>query len=255
MSKSEFVRLAGETEERKLAGSLPAQLDTARLSKYVADSVTLREGGSIPDCVTCGVCCDIYSMVPMGLDDSERLGIYVEITDDSETDLVVDRLIPRDWDRGVCVFLSGEVGRHVGCTVYEKRPGVCRNFEAGSDRCRELRRMYGLEPQLSKEEVELFAEALAAPRPRGVISNAVCQVVSVSNTIDTAADNEGDAPVLESVIAVKIFAAVDGDIENWTELHTYNPDQELWLQSGFIGMTVEEARRLIAARCEQGVSN
>ena len=70
--------------------------------------------------------------------------------------------------------------------------------------------------------------------------------------IETAAD-DGDAPVLKKVISVKISAAVDGDIENWTELHAYNPDHEFWLQSEFIGMTMEEARQLIAARYEQGL--
>src|SRR5205085_9638922 len=38
------------------------------------------------------------------------------------------------------------------CEMYELRPRSCRAFEAGSDRCRAVRRAYGLEPPLALSE-------------------------------------------------------------------------------------------------------
>jgi hypothetical protein len=42
-----------------------------------------------------------------------------------------------------CAALEGEIGRHVGCSVYGKRPLVCREFQAGSDDCLMVRRQFG----------------------------------------------------------------------------------------------------------------
>ena len=252
MSKSEFSRLATEADERKPT-RLPPQLDSARLTKYVAGSITIPPGAAVPDCQTCGVCCDHDPIVPTDLHESERLGVYVEITDDSETNVVVDRIVTRDFAAGHCAHLEGDLGRFVGCGVYDRRPDVCRDFEAGSDRCREYRRMYGLEPQLSAEDVARFAPAVSARRV-GVISHAQCHVDSVSISMGTSAEDPGTF-VSKKNVTVKVYAAVDGDLENVLELHAYNPDREIWLQSEFVGLTLDGARELIAQRSEQAAGD
>jgi Fe-S-cluster containining protein len=43
-----------------------------------------------------------------------------------------------------CTALQGKVGEQCECVIYENRPTVCRNFEAGSDLCREAREQAGL---------------------------------------------------------------------------------------------------------------
>lgn len=51
-----------------------------------------------------------------------------------------------------CVALEGDVGKKVGCTIYEKRPGACREFQASfengerDERCDKARAAKGLRP-------------------------------------------------------------------------------------------------------------
>lgn len=250
ISLGDLQRRIALLNERKGSGSYPPQLDVARLTKYVSESVTVGPGEPVPDCLTCGACCDNYSIVPMSMAESEHLNDYMEVTVDSEPGIVIDRLINRDWEAGRCKHLRGEIGRDIGCSVYEKRPGVCRVFEAGSDKCHEIRRMYGLEPQLSQEQVARFMP-LTAARKINVITNAVCFVDSVSVSFERSSEEPG-AFESKRTIRMKIAAAVDGDIENFTELHEYDPDQETWLQSDVIGMTVDAAKESIKARGRQG---
>jgi len=40
---------------------------------------------------------------------------------------------------GHCIALKGEPGKSVTCGIYENRPSVCRQFEAGSEACLHLR--------------------------------------------------------------------------------------------------------------------
>ena len=44
----------------------------------------------------------------------------------------------RTWD-GKCIALEGALGEKVKCSIYEDRPSVCRQFEAGSEACLHLR--------------------------------------------------------------------------------------------------------------------
>jgi Fe-S-cluster containining protein len=51
-----------------------------------------------------------------------------------------------------CIALAGEVGREVKCTIYEKRPGPCRDFapyaalNIGDAGCARARRRHGMAP-------------------------------------------------------------------------------------------------------------
>jgi hypothetical protein len=46
--------------------------------------------------------------------------------------------------RPTCVGFEGIVGGPCGCSVYEDRPGVCRQFEVGEALCRQAREQAGL---------------------------------------------------------------------------------------------------------------
>jgi Fe-S-cluster containining protein len=41
--------------------------------------------------------------------------------------------------RPACVAFAGELGRQCSCAIYEDRPAVCREFEVGSQLCRDAR--------------------------------------------------------------------------------------------------------------------
>ena len=253
MRMGEFNLAVGALDQAKRSRLLPPQLGLLTLTKYVSESVTVGPGEPVPECVTCGVCCDLYAVVPMNVPESERLGEYIEVTADAEPDVVIDRLVKRDMTSGRCSHLRGELGREIGCSVYEKRPGVCRAFEAGSDKCHEFRRMYRLEPQLTEEQAER-ARALTAGRKIGAITNSVCFAESATVTVEPSAASPGTF-TSKRTVTMKIAVAIDGNVDDCIELHEYDPEREEWLQSEFVGMTLDEAKRLIAARVEQGVSD
>lgn len=252
MSVSEFSDLVAEDERRKEAMQLAPQLDMGRLMSSVAESITIDPDEEIPDCQTCGLCCFHDPVVGLAKGEGEVLGAYVAITDDSEPDVVVDHLIERDFEKGCCVHLNGRVGVQVECAAYNRRPAVCRSFEAGSDRCREYRRMYGLDPQLSDEQVARLAVRIGDDKP-GIITNATCRVTNLKISHNRS-DTEPGSFVMEKIVLAKIHVAVNGDLANPIELHAYDPYQELWLESRFVGMTLDEAKELIDLGGEQGVA-
>ena len=43
-----------------------------------------------------------------------------------------------------CAALSGQVGKHTACTIYDIRPDVCRACEPGDEACLIARRHFGL---------------------------------------------------------------------------------------------------------------
>ena len=94
-----------------------------------------------PDCTLCGACC-VGLSVFLTAEDEARLPLdeLLAITRiDSEGR--VRRLAQRA--DGSCVTLRREEGRFL-CSIYERRPGACRDFEQGARRCRELREVRGL---------------------------------------------------------------------------------------------------------------
>jgi Fe-S-cluster containining protein len=85
------------------------------------------------DCMTCGVCCfstlDRYIQVDGA--DYNRLG------DDAEAlvHFIENRAYMRLVD-GHCAALDVDrEGRRFVCTVYERRPRICRDLERGSPAC------------------------------------------------------------------------------------------------------------------------
>ena len=109
---------------------------------------TRRAGPSTLDCRTCGACCYgdemwIHVMAP----DDDRLG------DDRVRHLTV---LTRHGRGYVARSMKMEGGRCVafrdrlpdggcGCSIYENRPDICREFEAGTPDCLAARRRRGME--------------------------------------------------------------------------------------------------------------
>lgn len=94
---------------------------------------------SIPDCQACGACCSYSSEWPRFT---------------TETDEALDK-IPLQFvaadQRGMrcedsrCSALSGQVGQHTSCLVYEARPDVCRACSPGDYACKIARAAFGLD--------------------------------------------------------------------------------------------------------------
>jgi len=81
---------------------------------------------------------------------SETVGVPEALTVPLTATLV--RMRGTDEAPPRCVALEGEVGRQVSCSIYDRRPGPCRDFAPyaplgmGDDACDRARRRYGLPP-------------------------------------------------------------------------------------------------------------
>jgi Fe-S-cluster containining protein len=99
------------------------------------------------DCKTCGACCCCGLDIPLMSDDEQRferrpalLRLTVLRPMDSGRHW---RQLSYDERSGRCAALRGSL-RDVYCSIYEDRPMLCREFEAGSEDCRQARARMGL---------------------------------------------------------------------------------------------------------------
>ena len=67
-------------------------------------------------------------------------GLAVDVTRSMARMRGTDHAPPR------CAALTGKLGEHVGCGIYEWRPSPCHEFEEGSDACQRARSSHGLPP-------------------------------------------------------------------------------------------------------------
>jgi len=108
----------------------------------------------MPDfsCLSCGACCAAFRVDfhRSDLASAERVGVPVALTVALTATLV--RMCGTDAAPPRCVALDGEVGATVRCTIYEARPGPCRDFAPyaplgmGDEPCDRARRRHGLPP-------------------------------------------------------------------------------------------------------------
>lgn len=85
----------------------------------------------VPECTRCGACCTSASArhVPVTGRDWERLGDRAdELTDWTESHAFMR------MREGRCIALALEPGRAY-CTIYERRPDICRELERGGPAC------------------------------------------------------------------------------------------------------------------------
>lgn len=96
-------------------------------------------------CITCGACCvsfrvdfSIHELLSQG--GTVPDGLTVELNG------TLCRMRGTDHSPPRCAALQGQTGQHVGCAIYEWRPGPCREFREGDDACNRARERYGLMP-------------------------------------------------------------------------------------------------------------
>jgi uncharacterized protein len=85
------------------------------------------------DCKSCGACCCFkWSWPVLRRDRSDAVNIPKEMV---RSDFPLMKTIDNR-----CIALDGKVGKSVCCKVYNDRPNSCRQFELGSDLCKEARK-------------------------------------------------------------------------------------------------------------------
>lgn len=96
-------------------------------------------------CQSCGACCacfrvdfSVHELLSEG--GSVPDGLAVEVNASTARMRGTDHVPVR------CAALTGKLGQHVGCGIYEWRPSPCREFEAGSEACDRARARHGMAP-------------------------------------------------------------------------------------------------------------
>ena len=247
LKKSEFYRTVGELEERKESRILPSQLPLHELSRRADRRIVTEPSTPVPDCLTCGVCCNFALMVTVTPSESEPLKEYWDVILEGVEDkeITINRVLPRSLDTGSCSFLKGNLRENIYCDIYEDRPHACRDFDAGSDKCHAYRRMYRVESPLTDNEVlTAMAKFIAKPPPQKI------SFVGIVKNSDFRIVNEDDVLVSEG-ITLRIVAFLDEDGETEHDLHIYDPAKETWFENEFLTLSLDEAKQLIASRLEQ----
>lgn len=245
IKKSEFNARVVELTRKRSCGYREPQLPLDRLSKLFVERLVTDDNTPLPECTACGICCFLPLIVPVSRAESERLTSFCDILlDGTDEDIVVDRVLMRN-DDGRCRNLEGTLGESIGCTIYIDRPQVCRDFEAGSDRCHEYRRMFDLEKQLTQDEVETASKLLQQQeKPELIEDVSIVSTGSVERSSYNVADGTVEYTKAEQL---SIVAFLSGD-EPY-ELHTFESGREHWFESDILGLSLDEAKRLIS---EQG---
>jgi Fe-S-cluster containining protein len=108
------------------------------------------------DCCRCGACCRSpwtgeghVRLYEPDIERMERLALPIVIlTQPGEGDQLEEvPLLTTKRDRDglrICIAFAGDVGEACGCSIYEDRPFLCREFELGDTLCRQARQKAGL---------------------------------------------------------------------------------------------------------------
>jgi Fe-S-cluster containining protein len=98
-------------------------------------------------CQSCGACCasfrvDFHPVELAGGPFAWGQGVPKEMTVPVTAHIV--RMSGTDAAQPRCVALVGEVGKSVGCSIYDGRPSPCREFDTEHAACHRARQRYGL---------------------------------------------------------------------------------------------------------------
>lgn len=228
-TEREFWRMIDALTPDKWQNLLPPQLPIEDLPTKRAKNFVTPAAAPVPDCLTCGACCTFLFAVNVNPTDDVPPEKIWNITDESG-EIVVDSYLKRDAKTLFCTALETTADGKKPCGIYEQRPQTCRNFEAGSDKCHALRRIYGFEPFLTVEEMFDARQILKA--------------------------KESAAGSPKTIRDVKIIKAKTGNCEIIAELqngssqtiHSFDPDRESWRQFQFCGLTLADAQLLIKSQ-------
>lgn len=232
--EEEFYPTINRMYEHVWQQLMPPQLVTDGLSNTIKNNVVTPADTLVPDCLTCGACCQSLLCVGVRPSDSVDSKMVWDITVETEgKEIVVDRYLKRNEETLACAALEGTIGERVACTIYETRPVMCHHFDAGSDRCHAIRRAFGIEPFLTLDEMSEAMDKLDRhPErylPEQVIRNAQIRV-----------DDETGEYVIRALLK-------SGDL---IEIHRYDPDVETWMQFEFDGLSLDAAAKLIRSRLQ-----
>jgi len=226
-TESEFWEMFVALDARKWENLLPPQLPIEDLPTRRAKNFVTPPDAPVPDCLTCGACCTFLFAVGVKPTDDAPPETIWNVTDESG-EIIVDSYLKRDPETLFCAALETTADGKMPCGIYERRPQTCRNFEAGSDKCHALRRIYGFEPFLTLQEM-FDARQILKAKESAAISPETIREVKIIKEAET-----GNCEIV-------------AEMQNGSKktIHTFDPNRESWRQFQFSGSPLAEAGRLI----------
>ncbi|MCY7346937.1 MAG: YkgJ family cysteine cluster protein [Pyrinomonadaceae bacterium] len=225
-TESEFWEMVVALDARKWTNLLPPQLPIEDLPTSRAKNFVTPVDAPVPDCLTCGACCTFLFVVGVKAADDAPPETIWNVTDESG-EVIVDSYLKRDAETLFCTALKPTADGEMPCGIYEKRPQTCRKFEAGSDKCHALRRIYGFEPFLTVQE--MFA---------------ALQVLKSKESAAVSPETIRDAKIVKTENGnFKIIAEMQNGASR--TIHTFDPHRESWRQFQFSGTTLSDAQQMI----------
>jgi Fe-S-cluster containining protein len=237
IAENEFYPMIVAMYEQIWQNLLPPQVIPKGLSVRRSGNVITPPDAPVPDCLSCGACCAAMLCVGVRPSEDERLSgeEYWDITIEArEGEITVDRYLRRDPETLVCAFLNIADGEPTFCKIYERRPQMCHDFDAGSDKCHALRRAYGIEPFLSLDEMSEALEKLDHKPEKSAPSETIREVKFVET-------ETGE---------LQILAYLNNG--STKVIHVFSPQNEVWRQFEFDALTLPQAASLVDSRTNKG---
>ncbi|MGI8786716.1 MAG: YkgJ family cysteine cluster protein [Pyrinomonadaceae bacterium] len=228
-TESEFWEMIIALDARKWQNLLPPQISLEDLPTKRARNFVTQADASVPDCLTCGACCTFLFVVGVKATDTAPPETIWNLTDESG-EIIIDSYLKRDAETLYCTSLKPTADGKMPCGIYEQRPQTCRSFEAGSDKCHALRRIYGYEPFLSLQEMFDARQILKAKESKPISPETIREVKIVKT-------ETGDC----EIVALMQYGSS-------RTIHTFDPNRESWRQFQFSGSTLAEARQIIESQ-------
>lgn len=226
-TENEFWEMFIALDARKWENLLPPQLPIEDLPTKRTRNFVTPIDAPVPDCLTCGACCTFLFVVGVKSNDDTPPQAVWNLTDETG-ETIIDSYLKRDAETLFCASLEPTADGRMPCGIYERRPQTCRNFEAGSDKCHALRRIYGFEPFLTIQEM-LDARQILKAKESNAVSPETIRDVKIVRQAET-----GDCEIV-------------ADMQNGSQqtIHSFDPKRESWRQFQFSGSTLAEVQLLI----------
>ena len=106
---------------------------------------------SVHPCLTCGACCHEYR-VEFPVYELQSMGGSVPDALAHEVHGNRWRMDGTERHPVRCVALTGRCGKQSICSIYERRPSTCDQFQMGTERGNEARARHGLPPLYAPRE-------------------------------------------------------------------------------------------------------
>ena len=123
VNEDDFYEMLGKMYQQIWQNLAPPQILTQDLSERIANNVITLPDAPIPDCQSCGACCQAFTQVAVYPDEKIFPENYWEITVKGENgEITVDKFLRRDGETFACEFLAENLANTFPVIFMSKDP-------------------------------------------------------------------------------------------------------------------------------------